>query len=414
MEKRRVVVTGIGILTPLGIGVEETWSGLLRGKSGIRRITHFNSTAFATQIAGEIEGFNPEDFIEPKEVKKMDRFIHLAVAASDMAVRDSGLSITESNAEKVGVIIGSGIGGLPAIEHYHSVFLEKGPRRISPFFIPMLIINLAAGHVSIKFSAKGPNSAVSTACATGNHAIGDAFKIIQRGDAEAMITGGSESVITPLGIGGFNAMKALSTRNNEPEKASRPFDRDRDGFVMGEGAGIMVIESLESARLRGAKIYAEVVGYGMTADAYHITSPAVGGEGAARCMAMALKDGLVNTSDVDYINAHGTSTKYGDELESIAIKTVFSEHAYKVAVSSTKSMTGHLLGAAGGVEAVISVLCIRDNIAPSTINLDNPDPQCDLDYIPNKAREMEINCVMSNSFGFGGTNACLIFKRFKD
>ena len=413
MEKRRVVVTGVGLITPLGIGVEESWRGLIEGRSGIRRITHFDSSAFATQIAGEVEGFKPEEYIEPKEVKKMDRFIHFAIAASDMAMKDSGLKITESNAEKVGVIIGSGIGGLPAIEHYHSILLEKGPRRITPFFIPMLIINLAAGNVSIKFGARGPNSAVATACATGSHAIGDAFKIIQRGDADAMIAGGSESVITPLGIGGFNAMKALSTRNNEPEKASRPFDRDRDGFVMGEGAGIMILESLDHALSRGAKIYAELVGYGMTADAYHITSPAPEGEGAARCMAMGLKDGGIDPLDVDYINAHGTATKYGDEIESSAIKTVFKEHAYKVAISSTKSMTGHLLGAAGGVEAVISVLCMRDNIVPPTINLDNPDPQCDLDYVPHKARKMDVNCAMSNSFGFGGTNACLIFKRFK-
>lgn len=413
MEKRRVVVTGVGLITPLGIGVEESWSGLIEGRSGIRRITHFDSSAFATQIAGEVEGFKPEEYIEPKEVKKMDRFIHFAIAASDMAMKDSGLKITEGNAEKVGVIIGSGIGGLPAIEHYHSILLEKGPRRITPFFIPMLIINLAAGNVSIKFGARGPNSAVATACATGSHAIGDAFKIIQRGDADAMIAGGSESVIAPLGIGGFNAMKALSTRNNEPEKASRPFDRDRDGFVMGEGAGIMMLESLDHALSRGAKIYAELVGYGMTADAYHITSPAPEGEGAARCMAMGLKDGGIDPLDVDYINAHGTATKYGDEIESSAIKTVFKEHAYKVAISSTKSMTGHLLGAAGGVEAVISVLCMRDNIVPPTINLDNPDPQCDLDYVPHKARKMDVNCAMSNSFGFGGTNACLIFKRFK-
>lgn len=413
MEKRRVVVTGVGLITPLGIGVEESWSGLIEGRSGIRRITHFDSSAFATQIAGEVEGFKPEEYIEPKEVKKMDRFIHFAIAASDMAMKDSGLKITDSNAEKVGVIIGSGIGGLPAIEHYHSILLEKGPRRITPFFIPMLIINLAAGNVSIKFGARGPNSAVATACATGSHAIGDAFKIIQRGDADAMIAGGSESVITPLGIGGFNAMKALSTRNNEPEKASRPFDRDRDGFVMGEGAGIMILESLDHALSKGTKIYAELVGYGMTADAYHITSPAPEGEGAARCMAMGLKDGGIDPLDVDYINAHGTATKYGDEIESSAIKTVFKEHAYKVAISSTKSMTGHLLGAAGGGEAVISVLCMRDNIVPPTINLDNPDPQCDLDYVPHKARKMDVNCAMSNSFGFGGTNACLIFKRFK-
>lgn len=414
MEKKRVVVTGAGLVTPLGIGVERSWKGLLEGRSGIRRLTHFDSSAFATQIAGEVEGFNPEDYIEPKEVKKMDRFIHFAVAASDMAMKDSGLKVTGADAEKLGVIIGSGIGGLPAIEHYHSVLLERGPRRITPFFIPMLIINLAAGQVSMRFGAKGPNSAVATACASGSHAIGDAFKIIQRGDAEAMIAGGSEAVITPLGIGGFNAMKALSTRNNEPEKASRPFDRDRDGFIMGEGSGIIVLESLESAISRGARIYAEIVGYGLTADAYHMTSPAPEGEGAARCMKMALKDGEMNPTDIDYINAHGTSTKYGDELETMAIKNVFKEHAYKVAVSSTKSMTGHLLGAAGGVEAIVSMLCMRDNIVPPTINLDNPDPQCDLDYVPHKSRKMEVNCVMSNSFGFGGTNACLIFKRFKE
>ncbi|MEK7742278.1 MAG: beta-ketoacyl-ACP synthase II [Nitrospirota bacterium] len=414
MEKRRVVVTGVGIITPVGIGVEESWKGLVEGRSGIRKLTRFDASAFATQIAGEVEGFNPEDYIEPKEIKKMDRFIHLAIAASDMAVKDSGLKITDSNAERVGVIIGSGMGGLPAIEHYHSVLLEKGPRRITPFFIPMLIINLAGGHVSMKYGAKGPISAVATACATGSHSIGDAFKIIQRGDADAMIAGGTESVITPMGIGGFNAMKALSTRNDEPEKASRPFDADRDGFVMGEGVGIMVLESLEHARSRGARIYAEIAGYGMTADAYHMTSPAPEGEGAARCMAIALKDGGVAASEVDYINAHGTSTKYGDELESIAIKTVFKGHASKLAVSSTKSMTGHLLGAAGGVEAVVCILCMRDNIVPPTINLDNPDPQCDLDYVPHKARKMDVNCVMSNSFGFGGTNACLVFKRLKE
>lgn len=414
MEKRRVVVTGVGLITPVGIGVEESWKGLVEGRSGIRKLTRFDASAFATQIAGEVEGFNPEDYIEPKEIKKMDRFIHLAIAASDMAVKDSGLKITDSNAESVGVIIGSGMGGLPAIEHYHSVLLEKGPRRITPFFIPMLIINLAGGHVSMKYGAKGPISAVATACATGSHSIGDAFKIIQRGDANAMIAGGAESVITPMGIGGFNAMKALSTRNDEPEKASRPFDADRDGFVMGEGVGIMVLESLEHARSRGARIYAEIAGYGMTADAYHMTSPAPEGEGAARCMAVALKDGGVAASEVDYINAHGTSTKYGDELESIAIKTVFKGHASKLAVSSTKSMTGHLLGAAGGVEAVVCVLCMRDNIVPPTINLDNPDPQCDLDYVPHKARKMDVNCVMSNSFGFGGTNACLVFKRLKE
>jgi 3-oxoacyl-[acyl-carrier-protein] synthase II len=414
MDKKRVVVTGIGLITPLGIGVEDSWNSIIAGRAGIRRITHFDSSNFPTQIAGEVEGFNPEDYIEPKEIKKMDRFIHFAIATATMAINDSGLKITDSNAEKVGVIVGSGIGGLHAIEHYHSVFLEKGPRRISPFFIPMLVINLASGQISIKFGAKGPNSAVATACATGSHSIGDAYKIIQRGDADAMIAGGTEAVITPLGIGGFNAMKALSTRNDEPGKASRPFDIDRDGFVMGEGSGIVILESLESAMDRGVRIYAEIVGYGMTADAYHITSPAPGGEGAARCMQMTLKDGSVDPSEVDYINAHGTSTKYGDEIETNAIKTVFREHSYKVAISSTKSMIGHLLGAAGGVEAIITVLSIYNDIITPTINLDKPDPECDLDYVPCKSRKMTINYALTNSFGFGGTNACLLFKKFKN
>ncbi|TAL63329.1 MAG: beta-ketoacyl-[acyl-carrier-protein] synthase II [Bacteroidetes bacterium] len=414
MDKKRVVVTGVGLITPLGIGVEDSWNSIIAGRAGIRRITHFDSSNFPTQIAGEVEGFNPEDYIEPKEIKKMDRFIHFAIATATMAINDSGLKITDGNAEKVGVIVGSGIGGLHAIEHYHSVFLEKGPRRISPFFIPMLVINLASGQISIKFGAKGPNSAVATACATGSHSIGDAYKIIQRGDADAMIAGGTEAVITPLGIGGFNAMKALSTRNDEPGKASRPFDIDRDGFVMGEGSGIVILESLESAMDRGVRIYAEIVGYGMTADAYHITSPAPGGEGAARCMQMTLKDGGVDPSEVDYINAHGTSTKYGDEIETNAIKTVFREHSYKVAISSTKSMIGHLLGAAGGVEAVIAVLSIYNDIITPTINLDKPDPECDLDYVPYKSRKMTINYALTNSFGFGGTNACLLFKKFRN
>jgi 3-oxoacyl-[acyl-carrier-protein] synthase II len=414
MDKKRVVVTGIGLITPLGIGVEDSWNSIIAGRAGIRRITHFDSSNFPTQIAGEVEGFNPEDYIEPKEIKKMDRFIHFAIATATMAINDSGLKITDGNAEKVGVIVGSGIGGLHAIEHYHSVFLEKGPRRISPFFIPMLVINLASGQISIKFGAKGPNSAVATACATGSHSIGDAYKIIQRGDADAMIAGGTEAVITPLGIGGFNAMKALSTRNDEPGKASRPFDIDRDGFVMGEGSGIVILESLESAMDRGVRIYAEIVGYGMTADAYHITSPAPGGEGAARCMQMTLKDGSVDPSEVDYINAHGTSTKYGDEIETNAIKTVFREHSYKVAISSTKSMIGHLLGAAGGVEAAITILTIYNDIITPTINLDKPDPECDLDYVPYKSRKMTINYALTNSFGFGGTNACLLFKKFKN
>lgn len=414
MNKRRVVVTGVGMITPLGLNVESSWQNLLSGKSGIRRITQFDPSNFPCQIAGEVDGFNPEDYIEPKEVKKMDRFIHFAVAATTMALNDAELKIDNKNAERVGVIVGSGIGGLHTIEHYHSVLLEKGPKKITPFFIPMLVINLASGQISIKFGAKGPNSAVSTACATGSHSIGDAFKIIQRGDADVMIAGGTEAVITPLGVGGFTAMKALSTRNNEPERASRPFDIDRDGFVIGEGAGILILESLDNAIDRGARIYAEVAGYGMTADAYHITSPPPDANGAIRCMELALRDAGLSPSEIDYINAHGTSTKQGDEIETKAIKNVFGKHAYKLAVSSTKSMTGHLLGAAGGIEAVITVLSIYKDIVPPTINLDNPDPECDLDYIPYKSREMKVNNALTNSFGFGGTNACLIFKKFKD
>ncbi|NWF51777.1 MAG: beta-ketoacyl-ACP synthase II [Nitrospirae bacterium] len=413
MERRRVVVTGLGLITPLGLDVKTSWGNLINGKSGIGKITSFDASKFPTQIAGEVKNFNAEDYIEARDIKKMDRFIQFAVASATMALEDSGLKITNENSERVGVIAGSGIGGLSTIEYYHSVLLEKGPRRITPFFIPMLVINLASGQISIRFGAKGPNSAISTACATGNHSIGDAFKIIQRGDADAMIAGGAEAVITPLGIGGFNAMKALSTRNNEPEKASRPFDIDRDGFVMGEGAGIMILESLGSAIKRGAKIYAEIIGYGMTADAYHITSPSPGGEGAARCMTIALNDGGVEPSQVDYINAHGTSTKAGDELESAAIKRVFGEHAKKIAISSTKSMTGHLLGAAGGVEAIFSVLTVFNDIVPPTINLENVDPECEgLDYVPHKAKRMEVNYAMSNSFGFGGTNACILLKKF--
>ncbi|RMG74961.1 MAG: beta-ketoacyl-[acyl-carrier-protein] synthase II [Nitrospirae bacterium] len=412
--KRRVVITGIGVITPLGTGVEKTWKGLLEGRSGIGKITHFDASELPVQIAGEVRDFNPEDYIEPKEIRKMDRFIHFALAASEMAIKDAGLKIDSSNADRVGVIIGSGIGGLPKIEEYTLILHERGYRRVSPFFIPMNIINLAAGRVSIRFGAKGPNSAVVTACSSGSHAIGDAFKIIQRGDADAMIAGGSESVICPLGIAGFTVMKALSKRNNEPEKASRPFDLERDGFVMAEGAGIVVMEALEQALKRGAKIYAEVVGYGMTGDAYHITAPSPNGEGAARCMKMAIDDAGIRPEEVNYINAHGTSTKFNDELETMAIKTVFGEHAYKVAVSSTKSMTGHLLGAAGGVEAVISALSIYHDVVPPTINLENPDPECDLDYVPNKKREMTVNYALSNSFGFGGTNACLLFKKFRE
>lgn len=413
-EKRRVVVTGLGLITPVGIGIRASWDALIQGRSGICSITTFDASELPVRIAGEVKGFDPSLYVEQKEIKKMDKFIHYAMAAATMAMEDSGFKITDENSGRAGVIIGSGMGGLPAIEHYHKTYLEKGFRRITPFFIPMLIINLAAGNVSIKFGAKGPNSAVATACATGSHSIGDAFKTIQRGDADMMIAGGTESVITPMAVGGFAVMKALSTRNDDPERASRPFDRDRDGFVIGEGAGIMILESLESARKRDAGIYAEITGYGMSSDAFHITSPAPGGEGAAKCMTMALKDAGIGREDVDYINAHGTSTKYGDELETAAIKKVFREHAYNLCVSSTKSMTGHLLGAAGGVEAVITVLSVANNLVPPTINLENPDDDCDLDYVPNKSRAVEVNNAISNSFGFGGTNACLLFKKYRD
>jgi len=414
MEERRVVITGMGLITPLGIGVEPSWQRLIAGRSGIGSISAFDSSDLPVHIAGEVKGFDPLLYIEPKEVKKMDRFIHFAVATSALAIEDSGLKITEENAERIGVIIGSGMGGLPTIEHYVKVYLEKGYRRITPFFIPMLIINLASGHVSIMFGARGPNTAIATACATGSHAIGDAFKIIQRDDADAMICGGTESVITPMAVGGFAVMKALSTRNSEPERASRPFDRDRDGFVIGEGAGIVILESLEHARKRGAKIYAEVVGYGMSSDAYHITAPSPGGEGAASCMTAALKDAGIPPEFVNYINAHGTSTKHGDEIETAAIKKVFGQHAYRLCVSSTKSMTGHLLGAAGGVEAVFATLCVYYDIVPPTINLENPDDGCDLDYVPNSSRHCNVHYALWNSFGFGGTNACLLFKKYQE
>lgn len=410
---RRVVVTGLGLVTPLGIGVEKSWQGLCKGNSGVGRITQFDPKDLSSQIAAEVTDFDPSDWIEQKEIKKMDRFIHLAVAASQMAMDDAGLNINGGNAERTGVIVGSGMGGMSAIEHYDKILTEKGPRRISPFFIPMTIINLASGQISIRFGAKGPNSATVTACAAGTHAIGEAFRLIQRDDADAMITGGTESVITPLAIGGFCSMKALSTRNHEPERASRPFDRDRDGFIMGEGAGIVILENLDSAISRNARIYAEIIGFGMSGDAYHISSPSPDGEGAARCMAIALKDSGINPTEVDYINAHGTSTKYGDEIETRAIKNVFGEHAYKLKVSSTKSMTGHLLGAAGGVEAAITSLAIYRGIIPPTINLDNPDPECDIDYVPNKAIEARVDVAMSNSFGFGGTNACLLVRRYE-
>jgi 3-oxoacyl-[acyl-carrier-protein] synthase II len=413
MLKRRVVVTGMGMVSPLGMGVEKTWNALIQGKSGVGRITKFDSAGFDTQIAAEVKDFAPENFMDKKEARRMDIFIQYAVAAAVMAMEDSQFKITPQNAERVGVVVGAGLGGLTTIETFHKVLLEKGPGRISPFFIPMLIVNEAPGHISMRFGAKGPNSSVVTACATGNHNIGDAWKMIQRGDADAIIAGGVESTITPLAVGGFNAMKALSTRNSEPEKASRPFDKDRDGFVMGEGAGIILLEEMEQALKRGAKIYAEIVGYGLTGDAYHITAPAPDGEGAARCMAMALKDAGIRPEEVDYINAHGTSTDYNDLYETIAIKTVFKEHARKIPVSSTKSMTGHLLGGAGGVESIFTVLTIFQGVIPPTINYETPDPNCDLDYVPNVARKAEVRVALSNSFGFGGTNAVLVFKKFE-
>ncbi|GBD97149.1 MAG TPA: beta-ketoacyl-[acyl-carrier-protein] synthase II [Nitrospirae bacterium] len=412
MEHKRVVVTGVGMITPLGTGTEKSWKGLLEGRSGVRKITHFDPDGMICRIAAEVPDFEIDDFIDVKEQKKMDRFIHLGLAAATLAMEDSGLKVTESIADRTGVIVGAGMGGLPAIERYNQILNEKGPKRITPFFIPMTIINLTAGQISIRFGAKGPNTAVATACASGTHSIGDAFKLIQRGVADAMICGGSESVITPLGITGFSSMKALSTRNDEPEKASRPFDKDRDGFVMGEGAGILILEELKYAVNRGARIYAEIIGYGLNSDAYHITSPAPDGEGAAKCMEAALRDAGIRTEEVNYINAHGTSTKYGDELETAAIKKVFDRHAFQLCVSSTKSMIGHLLGASGGVEAVICTLGIFNKIVPPTVNLENPDTGCDLDYVPLKARSLDINIAMSNSFGFGGTNACILFKKF--
>jgi 3-oxoacyl-[acyl-carrier-protein] synthase II len=409
LEKRRVVVTGIGMVSPLGNTTETTWKGLVEGQSGIGRVTRFDVTDYPCKIAGEVRGFSPEEWIEKKEIKKSDTFIHYAIAASQMAVDDAGLKVDPDQADRVGVIIGSGIGGLPLIEETHKKLLEKGPSRISPFFIPGLIVNLAAGHVSIRFGAKGPNSAPATACATGAHAIGDSMKVIQRGDADVMIAGGTEAVVTPLAIGGFSAMRALSTRNDEPERASRPWDADRDGFVMGEGAGIVILEELEHARKRGATIYCELTGYGMTADAYHITAPAEDGDGMSRVMIRALKDAGLEPDQIDYINAHGTSTPHGDRAETVAIKRVFGEHAYKLAVSSTKSMTGHLLGAAGGLEAAICARIMRESCIPPTINYEKPDPDCDLDYVPNTRREKKMRNVVSNSFGFGGTNATLIF-----
>jgi 3-oxoacyl-[acyl-carrier-protein] synthase II len=408
---RRVVVTGVGAVSPLGTGNQKNWDGLINGRSGIGSITRFDASAMPVRIAGEVKDFEAEQFIEKKEIKKMDLFIQYAMAAAHFAMEDSGLQITAENAEQVGVLVGAGLGGLPTIEKYHTALLEGGYKKITPFFIPMLIINLAPGHISIKYGAKGPNLSSVSACATGTHSIGDAYHMIRRGDADAMIAGGTEATVTPLGIGGFSVMKALSDRNDEPERASRPFDKGRNGFIMGEGAGIVVLEEYEAAKKRGAKIYAEVVGYGLTGDAYHMTAPAEGGEGAARCMKMALKNAGVNPEQVGYINAHGTSTPFNDLNETLAIKSVFGEHAYKLMISSTKSMTGHLLGAAGGLEAAICCMVLDKNIVPPTINYEEPDPACDLDYVPNIAREARVDYVMSNSLGFGGTNATLLFKR---
>ncbi|MCZ2074753.1 MAG: beta-ketoacyl-ACP synthase II [Bryobacterales bacterium] len=409
---RRVAVTGVGLLTPLGLGTEETWGAVRSGKSGITRISAFDPSAYNCQIAGEVKDFDPTRYIDRKEIKKMGRFIQFAIAATEFALSASGLKIDESNAERSGVYIGSGIGGFEVIEREHKILLERGPGRISPFFIPATIINLAAGYVSIRTGAKGPNSATATACTSSAHAVGDSFKIIQRGDADVMICGGAEAPITEMGIGGFAAMRALSQRNGEPGRASRPWDRDRDGFVVGEGAGILILEELEFARKRGANILAEIVGYGMTADAFHMTAPSEDGDGAFRVMRLALKDAGLQPEQIGYINAHGTSTPLGDKLETLAIKRAFGEHARKLAVSSTKSMMGHLLGGAGGVEAGITILAMRDGVLPPTINYEYPDPECDLDYIPNEARRAQVEYALSNSFGFGGTNGCIIFKRY--
>ncbi len=402
----------MGLIIPAGIGVETAWRNVCEGKSGIGKLTRFDSKGFDTQIAAEVKGFNPDLYIEKKEVKKMDLFIQYALAATQEAVEDSGLRITPENEDRVGVIVGTGLGGLPTIEKYHQILMEKGPGRISPFFIPMLIANLASGQIAIHFGAKGPNTCLVTACATGGHCIGDAFRAIVYGDADAIITGGTESNITPLTVGGFNAMKALSTQNDFPEKACRPFEKNRNGFVIAEGAGIVILEELNFALNRNARIYAELIGYGYTGDAYHITAPSPDGDGAIRCMGMAIKDAGLKPEEIEYINAHGTSTQLNDLTETIAIKKVFGDHAKRIPISATKSMTGHLLGAAGSTEAIFTILALKDGILPPTINYEEPDPQCDLDYVPNVSRRQNINVGMSNAFGFGGTNATLIFKKF--
>jgi 3-oxoacyl-[acyl-carrier-protein] synthase II len=413
LEKRRVVVTGVGLVTALGTGTEETWKGLCDGRSGVAPISRFDSSEFSTKIAAEVKDFDPLRWFDKKDLKKMDFFIYYAVAAADFAMKQSGLIIDPELSERVGVFIGSGIGGFTVIEREHKALLEGGPRKISPFFIPSSIINLAAGQVSIRFGARGPNSAPCTACSSGAHAVGDAFRVISRGDADAMICGGSEAAITPMGVGGFAAMRALSTRNDEPVRASRPFDAERDGFVVGEGAGVLVLEELEYAKRRGAKIVAELAGYGMSGDAFHITLPPDDGRGAHRVMLNALTDAGVKPEEVGYINAHGTSTPPNDRIESYAIKQLFGAHAKCLAVSSTKSMIGHLLGAAGAVEAGIASLVVERGILPPTINYENPDPECDLDYVPNQMRKKDVRYALSNSFGFGGTNAALLFKRYE-
>jgi 3-oxoacyl-[acyl-carrier-protein] synthase II len=406
-------VTGVGLITPLGIGAEATWPAVCAGKSGIGEITRFDASNFETKIAGEVKGFKPEEYLPRKEAKRTSLFIAYAVAATRMALEDSGLRIEASNCDKVGVITGCGLGNLTMLEETCQILFMKGPRRVTPFFIPMIIGNMAAGMISIQFGAKGPNSSLATACAAGAHAVGDAFKLIQTGRADAMITGGVESVVSASAVAGFNAMKALSTRNSEPQKASRPFDRDRDGFVIGEGSGILILEDLEKALERGARIYAEMIGFGMSGDGYHMTSPSPDGDGAARCIQAALDDAGVTPAQVDYINAHGTSTQLNDYYETLAVKSVFKEHAYSVPISSTKSMTGHLLGGAGGIETVFTALAIKDGIIPPTINLDHPDERCDLDYVPHHARKQDLEIAMTNSFGFGGTNAALVLKKYK-
>jgi 3-oxoacyl-[acyl-carrier-protein] synthase II len=412
MVKRRVVITGIGLVTPLGTGTEKTWNSILNGKSGVAPITRFDASAMASQIAAEVKDYHPEDHFDKKSARHLDFFVQYGIVAARMAVEDSGLAITDQNCNRVAVITGCGMGGLPTIEKNHSVYLDRGPKRISPFFIPMAIPNMASGHISMQTGAKGPNLSLSTACAAGTHAVGEAYKSIVYGSCDMAITGGTESVICPLGVGGFSSMKALSTRNDDPEKASRPFDKGRDGFIIAEGSGMIVLEELEHALSRGATIYAEFIGSGASSDAYHIAAPPEDGEGAARCMKMALNDAGLQPSDIDYINAHGTSTPLNDRCETAAIKTVFGDHAQKLAISSTKSMTGHALGAAGGLEAAFTALSIKDQIAPPTINLEEPSLECDLDYVPREARKMEIKAAISNSFGFGGTNGVVVMKRF--